>query len=278
MDMDNEKRQKLKDHVLSWLTPVAWEVGLYCMKVKDENSLINKYYDGILQIQKSRSATEDEKGWDLILDSFVESLKIPSEVALKPNHTPMDFEDNIQTIFKSIGLTNGIEDVFKIAKGDNPEGKRLIQEAKARTEVKRVTRTSLSAATSQNGFVQKKVTFPSFTSNAEQNILTLPISKLLGLPKTQCSKDLIIRLSRRFYFVHEILSADFEELKQILSDNGSFPTKSFVELEFFFRSNSIDFLTHFKPSNQEDIIAKTIIIEAVTVAMNQSKKSKDNLI
>ncbi len=263
--MCDEQREVLKNIILSWIGDVARQVGLYNIKVKEEKSLINKYYNGISQVQKSRSVSEDEIGWNAILECFMQSLNIsPNDVLLKPNQTPNDFEENMDIVFRSIGLPKGIENVLECSNNRNPEAKSLIKQAMEKADAIRGSK-SWRSENFLHCTVNEGETTPISYTKSKEDILTFPILKL---PQRFCSKKLITKLSKRFSYVYELLSIDFDELKSTLCDNDdNIPTKLLTELEFFFRSYDIDYLDHIEGLEQKDIMIKTIIRDAVTVAM-----------
>jgi len=278
--MDDEKREHQKEIILSWLKYVAYPVGLCNIRTKENGSLINKYCDGISCVENSPSASKDEIGWNMILECFIESLNIPLDFKLKPNHTPKDFQENLNTIFKSLGIPKGIEDVFAIecTQAGNPEAKRIIREAKGRADALRGTNKWRTEAGSAQPPVsrQRETVNEDFGLVRDKNILDLPIS---AIPANLFSKELKDKLSQRFSFVYELLTITFDELKQILSKNGNISTRLLVELEFFFKSNSIDFLNHIgEPSEPQDILVKTVIRDTVTIALSQITKSKENIV
>lgn len=272
--MCDEQREKLKGNVLSWLFDIGYLVGLYNIRVKDEKSLANKYCDGISLVRESTSAKEDKAGWDIILECFMESLNITSDIKLKPNYTPIDFKDNMDTIFESIGLPNGITNALEANSGRNPEAKRRIREVMAQADSIRGSKKWRTESLGQVTHAKTRIdhgTPSSTTANTEENILTLQISQL---PESFCSEELKSMLSRRFSFVYELLSVDFSELKRTLGDNDNVPTKFLVELELFFRNHNIDFLSHLPASTKyEDEIARTVIRDSVTVFVTQFGKA-----
>lgn len=217
-----------------------------------------EYFEAMSIYKYSSSEETSTVCRDRIINSFRKELNL-SELPFVPNISEAALRANLDLLFKSIGIKDGLFDTLGMFSNDpvNPNVMALIKVAKSsRTQIKEYEQ-STEKGDKTTELLQLSM------SDLPTNIISLKLKKLLESYFTQ---------------VHELFKLTFERLIELLSIGGSFPTTSLIELELFFRSNGVDFLEIISCSVASSEMVKKIIVDSVTVMINQAEKQKQETI
>ena len=112
------------------------------------------------------------------------------------NDSNEEFQDNLDILFQSIGIRDGILGVI------DPSKRRMVNEAIRR---------------------------------ARESIRDPFRYRICDLPDNLCSLELKNKLVKRYEYLYDIKNDTFEEIKEVLRENGKISIRCLVQLEMIFR-------------------------------------------